>query len=62
MILIKILHVPLFIEYDSDNDPLKLVYTSPSFMNEKGGPMQVVLVYEVNKNYIPWSNPIYNIF
>ena len=53
MILIKILHVPLFIEYDSDNDPLKLVYTSPSFMNEKGGPMQVVLVYEVNKNYIP---------
>ena len=41
------------IEYDSDNDPLKLVYTSPSFMNEKGGPMQVVLVYEVNKNYIP---------
>jgi dolichyl-diphosphooligosaccharide--protein glycosyltransferase len=41
------------IEYDSDNDPLKLVYTSPSFMNEKDGPMQVVLVYEVNKNYIP---------
>jgi dolichyl-diphosphooligosaccharide--protein glycosyltransferase len=40
------------IEYDSDNDPLKLVYTSPSFMNEKDGPMQVVLVYEVNKNYI----------
>jgi dolichyl-diphosphooligosaccharide---protein glycosyltransferase len=41
------------IKYDSDNDPLKLVYASPSFMNEKGGPMQVVLVYEVNKNYIP---------
>ena len=52
LILIKILNVLLFVEYDSDNDPLKLVYTSPSFMNEKDGPMQVVLVYEVNKNYI----------
>ena len=41
------------IKYDSDSDPLKLVYASPSFMNEKQGPMQVVLVYEVNKNYIP---------
>jgi dolichyl-diphosphooligosaccharide---protein glycosyltransferase len=41
------------IKYDSDNDPLKLVYASPSFMNEKGGPMNIVLVYEVNKNYIP---------
>jgi len=44
------------IKYDSDNDPLKLVYASPSFMNEKQGPMQVVLVYEVNKNYIPSSS------
>jgi dolichyl-diphosphooligosaccharide--protein glycosyltransferase len=41
------------IEYDSDNDPLKLVYASPSFMREKGGHMSIVLVYEVNKNYIP---------
>jgi dolichyl-diphosphooligosaccharide--protein glycosyltransferase len=41
------------IEYDSDNDPLKLVYASPSFMNEKGGPMSIVLIYEINKNYIP---------
>jgi dolichyl-diphosphooligosaccharide--protein glycosyltransferase len=40
------------IKYDSDNDPLKLVYASPSFMKEKPGIMQVVLVYEVNKNYI----------
>ena len=40
------------IKYDSDNDPLKLVYASPSFMKEKQGIMQVVLVYEVNKNYI----------
>jgi dolichyl-diphosphooligosaccharide--protein glycosyltransferase len=41
------------IEYNSDNDPLKLVYASPSFMNEKNGPMTIVLVYEINKNYIP---------
>jgi dolichyl-diphosphooligosaccharide---protein glycosyltransferase len=41
------------IEYDSDNDPLKLVYASPSFMNEKGGHMTIVLVYEINKNYVP---------
>jgi dolichyl-diphosphooligosaccharide--protein glycosyltransferase len=41
------------IEYDSDNDPLKLVYSSPSFMNENNGPMNIVLVYEINKNYIP---------
>jgi dolichyl-diphosphooligosaccharide---protein glycosyltransferase len=41
------------IKYNSDNDPLKLVYTSPSFNNDNDGPMMVVLVYEVNKNYIP---------
>ncbi len=41
------------IEYDSDSDPLKLVYASPSFMNEKVGPMNIVLIYEINKNYIP---------
>jgi len=41
------------IKYDSDDDPLKLVYASPSFMNEKGGPMNIVLVYEVNKNFLP---------
>ena len=41
------------IKFDSDNDPLKLVYTSPSFMNEKGGQMNIVLIYEINKNYVP---------
>jgi dolichyl-diphosphooligosaccharide--protein glycosyltransferase len=41
------------IEYDSDSDPFKLVYTSPSFMNEKVGHMNIVLIYEINKNYIP---------
>jgi dolichyl-diphosphooligosaccharide--protein glycosyltransferase len=41
------------IKYNSDNDPLKLAHASPSFMREKGGHMTIVLVYEVNKNYIP---------
>jgi len=45
------------IEYDSDSDPLKLVYASPSFMKERGGPMNIVLVYEVNKNYISTNIP-----
>ena len=40
------------IKYASDDDPLKLVYASPSFMNEKGGPMNIVLVYKVNKNFL----------
>jgi dolichyl-diphosphooligosaccharide--protein glycosyltransferase len=45
------------IEYDSDSDPLKLVYASPSFMKERGGHMNIVLVYEVNKNYISTNIP-----
>ena len=45
------------IKYNSDNDPLKLVYTSPSFMNEQHGYMQIVLVYEINKNYVSNFTP-----
>jgi dolichyl-diphosphooligosaccharide---protein glycosyltransferase len=41
------------IKYDSDDDPLKLVYSSPSFTNDDDGEMIFTLVYEVNKNYIP---------
>ena len=41
------------IKYDSDDDPLKLVYSSPSFTNDDDGKMIFVLIYEVNKNYIP---------
>ena len=41
------------IKYDSDDEPLKLVYASPSLKNEKNGPMNIVLVYEVNKNFLP---------
>jgi len=46
------------IEYDSDNDPLKLVYASPSFMQEKGRPMNMIFVYEVNKNYISTNDDL----
>ena len=46
------------IKYDSESDPLKLVYASPSFMNDNDGPMIFVLVYEVNKNYIPFFDSL----
>ena len=39
------------VKYNSENDPLKLVYASPSFMNDDEAEMIFVLVYEVNKNY-----------
>ena len=41
------------IKYDSDVNPVKLVYASSSFTNDNEGGMISVLVYEVNKNYIP---------
>ena len=36
-----------------DNGPLKLVYSSSSFNEEKIGPMLGVFIYEVNKDYKP---------
>jgi dolichyl-diphosphooligosaccharide--protein glycosyltransferase len=39
------------VKYNSENDPLKLVYASPSFLNDDDGEMICVLVYEINKNY-----------
>ena len=42
------------IKFPKDGDgPLKLVYASPSFEVEKGGPMLGVFIYEINKDYIP---------
>jgi dolichyl-diphosphooligosaccharide--protein glycosyltransferase len=41
------------IKYHSDNDPLKLVYASSSFINENNLPVTGVFVYEINKNYVP---------
>jgi dolichyl-diphosphooligosaccharide---protein glycosyltransferase len=46
------------IKYDSTgNTPLKLVYSSPSFVNDKFGTMNSVLVYQINENYTPNNNP-----
>ena len=40
------------IKYPSDyNGPLKLVYSSPSYVNEEVGPLIGVFIYEVNKDY-----------
>jgi len=39
------------IKYNSDNDPLKLVYASSSFINEDNTPVTGVFVYEINENY-----------
>ncbi|MGY5146784.1 MAG: STT3 domain-containing protein [Candidatus Nitrosopumilus sp. bin_7KS] len=45
------------IKYASDdNGPLRLVYASSSFTEEKTGPMIGVFVYEINKNYDPILN------
>jgi len=48
---------PIFtkdIKYASDGSgPLKLVYASSSFTEEKFGPMIGVFVYEINEKYIP---------
>ena len=40
------------IKYPEDGSgPLKLVYASPSFIEQKPGVMIGVFVYEINKNY-----------
>ncbi|NQV40472.1 MAG: hypothetical protein HQ505_08090 [Nitrosopumilus sp.] len=44
------------IKFTSDSDgPLRLVYTSSSFTEEKIGPMIGVFIYEINKDYQPLS-------
>ena len=44
------------IKFTSDGDgPLRLVYASSSFTEEKAGPMIGVFIYEVNKDYKPLS-------
>jgi len=42
------------IKYPENGDgPLRLVYASPSFTEQKIGPIIGVFVYEINDNYIP---------
>jgi len=44
------------IKFPSDGDgPLRLVYASSSFVEEKTGPMIGVFIYEINKEYKPAS-------
>lgn len=52
--------IPLYVEnikYDSDDEPLKLVHSSPSFSTEKSGKIGIILVYEINPNYISSNYP-----
>lgn len=37
---------------ENGNGPLRLVYASPSFNEEKFGPMLGVFIYEINKDYV----------
>jgi dolichyl-diphosphooligosaccharide--protein glycosyltransferase len=39
----------------NENGPLRLVYASPSFTEEKIGPMIGIFIYEVNKDYTSLS-------
>ena len=38
---------------EDGNGPLKLVYSSPSFNEQKPGPVIGVFVYEINKDFVP---------
>ncbi|HSD04908.1 MAG TPA: peptidylprolyl isomerase, partial [Nitrosopumilaceae archaeon] len=40
------------IKYETDVDPIKLVYSSPSLDRKNAGPVSGVLVYQINHNYV----------
>lgn len=40
------------IKYENNNDPLKLVYSSPTFNRNDSGVFSGVLIYQVNHNYV----------
>jgi len=48
---------PVYVKHikfvNSENNPLKLVYSSPSFDEEETGPMIGIFIYEINKDYVP---------
>jgi len=48
---------PIYVEdvkYSSGNNtPLKLVHSSPGFSDDENGLINIVLVYEINQNYVP---------
>lgn len=44
------------IKYPADGDgPFRIVYASPSFVSEQTGPMHGIFIYEINKDYQPFS-------
>jgi dolichyl-diphosphooligosaccharide--protein glycosyltransferase len=45
------------VKFSSDNGPLKLVHSSPSFIDEKTENLNLVFVYEINPNYVPSNSP-----
>lgn len=55
-------YTPIYIDdlkYPKDgNGPLKLAYMSPGFLRKDPGPINGVLIYEVNKNYVPSTKPV----
>jgi dolichyl-diphosphooligosaccharide--protein glycosyltransferase len=48
------------IKFNSDTHPLKLVYASSSFTEQKLGLITSVFVYEINKNYISTNDDFTN--
>jgi len=40
------------IKYENNNDPLQLVYSSPTFNRNDSGVFSGVLIYQVNQNYV----------
>lgn len=42
-------------KFSSEDDPFQLVYLSPSLNRTEEGPVNGVLIYKVNKEYVPNS-------
>ena len=40
------------IKFKDPDDPFTLVYSSPSFNEEREGPMSTILIYKVNHDYV----------
>ena len=57
-------HIKFPVGSNPDNQPLSLVYSSPSFQSNDPGLVFGVLVYKVNHNYVPkiTSNPYHEVF
>ena len=52
IVIIIVIYIIFWASNLTNNYPLKLVHTSPSFSDNNIDRFNAVLVYEVNKNYI----------